>query len=113
MWNLSDAQDISNNRESSIRNDNTSSRPVSSRVQSSSSPLIPPAKIIDGVPCLCLLFLRSTVNLKNKAGESYTDLMYYLVVGLQVGECKITRVKMPTVYHGFERGCISGKFRVI
>ena len=85
VWNLSDVQDISNNRETSSRNDNNKScTPLSSRAQSSPSPFNPPAKIVDGVPCLSLAFLHSTVNLKNKTGELYPELTYYLVVGLQV-----------------------------
>lgn len=83
VWKLSDVQDISNNRVNSSRNDsNQSLTPVSSRTPS--SPFNPPGKVVDSVACLSLGFLHSTVNLKNKSGETYLDLTYYLVVGLQV-----------------------------
>lgn len=82
VWKLSDVQDISNNRETNSRNGGKSCTPISSR--SSPSPFNPPAKIVDGVPCLSLAFLHSTVNLKHKAGEFYPNLTYHLIVGLQV-----------------------------
>ena len=78
-------QDISSNRESSSRDDIYKCyTPSSSRAQSSPSSFNPPVQVVKGVACLSLAFLHSTVNLKNKAGERFPDLTYYLVVGLQV-----------------------------
>ncbi|XP_028398309.1 uncharacterized protein LOC114521934 [Dendronephthya gigantea] len=89
VWKLSDVQDISNSRVNSSRNDNNKSwTPVSSRAPS--SPFVPPGKVVDGVACLSLGFLHSTVNLKNKSGETYPDLTYYLVAGLQDGRLLFT-----------------------
>ncbi|CAB4005181.1 uncharacterized protein LOC110065605, partial [Paramuricea clavata] len=101
VWKLSDVQDISNNRETNSRNGGKSCTPISSR--RSPSPFNPPAKIVDGLPCLSLAFLHSTVNLKHKAGEFYPNLTYYLIVGLQDGRLLFTSPFSALIlYHQFQ-----------